>query len=174
MNEENNDQPMKDEKGEPSSKKATGGNEDWEKLAKEYLDGWKRERAAFDNYKKEESQRIGELRLWMTRAFLAKLLPIMDSFELALKHTPDEMKTSDWFSGYTYIKKQFEDMLREEGIEQIETQGREFDPRFMEAVEKGEGEGGKLVVGEELQKGYKVKDFVLRPARVKVKGGEGR
>ncbi|MBI3335530.1 MAG: nucleotide exchange factor GrpE [Candidatus Portnoybacteria bacterium] len=155
--------------------------EDWETLAKEYLDGWKRERAAFDNYKKDEALRMDQLRLWMTRAFLAKLFPIIDSFELALKHTPEEMKASDWFSGYTYIKKQFGDILKEEGIEEIDTKGKEFDPRFMEAVEKEEGEGEKLMVSEELQKGYKIGDYMLRPARVRVqhikvdvpsKGGE--
>lgn len=147
----------------------------WEALAKEYLDGWQRERAAFENYKKEEVQHLEEFKLRLARNFLAKLLPILDSFDLALKGTPDEVKQSPWFTGYTYIKKQFEDMLREEGIEAIQTEGQPFDPRFHEAIESEEGEGqGALVVVQELQKGYRLKEYILRPARVRVsrKGGE--
>lgn len=149
--------------------------DEWEAKASEYLDGWKRERAAFENYKKEEYERMGEMRVRTIRDFLIRLLPIVDSFELALKNTPQEAQKSEWFAGYTYIKKQFEDFLREEGIEEIETSGKEFDPRIHEAIEhEGDKEGSNLVVGEVLQKGYKINDYIIRPARVRVgkKGGE--
>ncbi len=145
----------------------------WEIKAGEYLDGWKRERAAFENYKKDEYERINEVRLRAIRDFLTRLVPILDSFELALKSTPEEAQKSDWFKGYTYIKKQFEDFLKEEGIEEIETKGKEFDPRLHEAIEhvepqEGQGGQGKLMVAEEMQKGYKLNDYIIRPARVRV------
>jgi molecular chaperone GrpE len=137
--------------------------------AQEYLEGWKRERASFENYKKEESERLGHVRALMQRDLLARLLPVIDNFELALKSTPQDAQKSEWFVGYTYIKKQFDQFLRDEGIEEIQTEGKEFDPYLHEAVES-EGNGqGKHLVQEELQKGYKINDYVLRPARVKVK-----
>lgn len=145
-------------------------SKEWQVKANEYLDGWKRERAAFENYKKEEYERAGEVRLRTIRDFLTRLLPMMDSFELALKSTPEEAKKSNWFIGYTYIKKQFDDFLKEEGIEEIETAGKAFDPRLHEAIEheKENGEEGALIVKEEMQKGYKVNDYIIRPARVRV------
>lgn len=156
---------------EEQTQLANGEEKDWEVLASEYLDGWKRERAAFDNYRKEEIERFGYAHSRTLRNFLAKLLPILDNFELAAAHTPEEAKKSDWFLGYTYIKKQFEDFLAEEGVKTIETEGEEFDPRFHEAIESegDENSEGTLVVAEELRRGYKMGDFVIRPARVRVK-----
>lgn len=141
-------------------------------LAQEYLDGWKRERAAFANYKKDELERLATLQLLLKRQFFSRLLPILDSFELALKSTPQDLQASDWFKGYVYIKKQFNDMLKEEGIQVIEAKGKEFDPHIHEAIETSpeqeSQEDGKLMVQEELQKGYTLGEFVLRPARVRV------
>lgn len=146
---------------------------DWEKLANEYLDGWKRERAAFDNYRKEEGERFNQAHQRMMRNFLASLLPIIDNFELAFTHTPEEVKKSEWFLGYTYIRKQFEDFLTQEGLKAIETEGKEFNPRFHEAIEIEEGKSeGLCIIIEELRRGYTLEDFVIRPARVRVKREE--
>lgn len=156
---------------EEQNQPTNGEEKDWEALASEYLDGWKRERAAFDNYRKEEVERFGYAHSRTLRNFLAKLLPIFDNFELAATHTPEEAKKSDWFLGYTYIKKQFEDFLIAEGVNVIETEGKEFDPRFHEAIaSEGDKDGeGILVIAQELRRGYKMGDFVIRPARVRVK-----
>ena len=135
--------------------------------AQEYLEGWKRERAEFENYKKDEALRLQARDIFAKRMVLLKLLPIFDSFDLALKNTSDEAKKSDWFLGYTFIQKQFEDFLKGEGIEMIETNGKKFDPTLHEAIEI-EGEGEKMMVKEELSRGYKIGDYVIRPARVKV------
>lgn len=142
----------------------------WEALANEYLDGWKRERAAFDNYRKEDVERFSQAHQRVLRNFLIALLPILDNFELAFTHTPEDMKKSEWFLGYTYIKKQFEDFLIQQGVKSIETKGKEFDPRLHEAIEAEEGESeGLCMIIEELSKGYILGDFVIRPARVRVK-----
>lgn len=157
------------------SKKPKEPRKDTQELAQEYLDGWKRERAAFENYRKDEAERLAGLQMRLVRNFLSKLLPILDSFELALKATPEDAQKSDWFTGYTFIKKQLDDLLKEEGIEIIETMDKEFNPYVHEAIETQNTQGeGALVVIEELQKGYRIGDFVLRPARVRVgkKGGE--
>lgn len=121
----------------------------------EYLNGWKRERADFLNYKKEEMERIGQLVKYANEELILKLLPVLDNMCLAAGHIKDE--------GVTQIKKQLEDFLAKEGIEPIEVMGRKFDPAKMEAVE-GEGD----TVAEEVQKGYTLHGRVIRPAKVKV------
>ena len=136
--------------------------------AQEYLEGWKRERAEFENYKKDEALRLQVRDIFTKRMFLLKLLPILDSFDLALKNTPEEAKIAEWFKGYAFIQKQFEDFFKSEGISMIETKDREFDPTLYEAIEI-EGEGQKLMIKEELSRGYRIGDYVIRPARVKVK-----
>lgn len=140
-------------------------SEDSEK--EEYLAGWKRERAEFENYKKEEGARMSQRDVYVKRLFLLKLLPILDSFDLALKSIPEDAKKSDWFAGYSYIQKQFEEFLKGEGIEIIETKDKEFDPSLHEAIEI-EGEGETMMIQEELSRGYKIGELVVRPARVKV------
>lgn len=129
--------------------------EELKKKCEEYLNGWKRERADFLNYKKEEMERIGQLVKYANEELILKLLPVLDNMCLAAEHIKDE--------GVMQIKKQFEDFLAKEGIEPIKTIGEKFDPATMEAVE-GEGE----TVAEEVQRGYTLHGKVIRPAKVKV------
>jgi len=125
----------------------------------EYLNGWKRERADFLNYKKEEMERIGQMIKYANQELILKILPILDNFELAEKHIADE--------GISQIKKQLSDLLAKEGIEAIKTMGEPFDPNTMEAV--GEAEGGEEgTIAEEVLRGYTMHGKVIRPAKVKV------
>lgn len=127
----------------------------------EYLNGWKRERADFLNYKKDEMERIGQLAKYANEEIIINLLPILDNLCLAAKHINDP--------GVNQIKKQLEDFLKKEGIEAIETLGKKFDPNTMDAIEDvqaQEGESG--VVIEELQRGYTMHGKLIRPARVKI------
>ncbi|MCX6720950.1 MAG: nucleotide exchange factor GrpE [Candidatus Staskawiczbacteria bacterium] len=123
--------------------------------SEEYLNGWKRERADFLNYKKSEMERIGDLAKYANEELILKILPILDNLSLAANHIKDE--------GLTLIKKQLEDFLQKEGIEPIETMGKKFDPNTMEAVE-GDGD----IVSEEVQRGYTMHDKLIRVARVKI------
>lgn len=128
------------------------------KLSKEeeYLNGWKRERADFINYKKDEMERIGQLVKYANEEIILKILPILDNLCLASAHIKD--------AGLTQIQKQLEDFLKKEGIEAIETVGKKFDPNTMEAVE-GDGE----TVFEEVQRGYTMRGKIIRVAKVKLK-----
>ncbi len=136
----------------------------------EYLNGWKRERADFLNYKKEEMERIGQLVKYANEELILKILPILDSFCLAEKHVPDNGESA----GFLQIKKQLEDFLAKEGIEKIETLGQSFDPNTMESVgvvEEAVGcptshQSGKVV--EEIQRGYTLHGKLIRPAKVRV------
>lgn len=129
--------------------------------AEEYLNGWKRERADFLNYKKDEMERIGQLVKYANEELILNLLPVLDNLCLAAQHISDP--------GVEQIKKQLEDFLKKEGIELVETIGKEFDPNLMEAVgdvpADAEGSG---VAKEEVQRGYTMHGKLIRPAKVKV------
>jgi len=138
----------------------------------EYLAGWKRERADFLNYKKEESERIGCFAKYANEELILKILPILDNICLAELHVPKDKKNDMLVEGFLQIKKQFLDFLQKEGIEEIKTIGEKFDPNFMEAVgeveqkiENEKQEAGTVV--EEIQKGYTLHGKVIRPAKVK-------
>ncbi|MFH1180907.1 MAG: nucleotide exchange factor GrpE, partial [bacterium] len=124
----------------------------------EYLAGWQRERADFLNYKKEEMERMGEFLKYAGEEMVLKLLPILDSFQLAEKKLPDNLKNDENVKGLLMIKGQIEDFLKSQGVEEIKTTGEKFDLNFMEEVEKEEQE----------QKGYKINNKILRVAKIKL------
>ena len=90
---------------------------------------------------------------------------------------PEALAQDNWITGFLQIQNQIKDFLKKEGIEEIETVGKKFDPNFMEAVGEveaafAEASAGQRAesetVAEELQKGYKIEDRILRPAKVKI------
>jgi len=129
--------------------------EEFKKKSEEYLNGWKRERADFINYKKDEMERIGQLVKYANEEIILKILPILDNLALAAQHIKDP--------GVEQIKKQLEDFLAKEGIKPIEVVGKTFDPATMESV-GGDGEE----VSEEIQKGYMMHEKLIRVAKVKL------
>lgn len=135
--------------------------------SEEYLNNWKRAQADFENYKKGEVERAGMVIQYAREDMILKILPILDSLYYATKHIQDK--------GLEQIQKQAEELLKHEGVEEIETVGKQFNPETMEAVaeaestDKGSAEGGDAgIIVEELQKGYKMGEKVIRPAKVKV------
>lgn len=136
----------------------------------EYLGGWKRERADFINYKKEEAERVGCFLKYANEELLLKILPVLDNIYLAEKELPEEIKNNEWTEGFLQIKNQILNFLQKEGVEEIKTIGQKFDPSLMEVAEEVEGEEGKEngIAIEEVQKGYTLHGKVIRPAKVKV------
>lgn len=135
----------------------------------EYLNGWKRERADFLNYKKDEMQRIGDLAKYANEEVILNIIPILDNIYLAELHLPEELKNHQWVKGFNHIKTQLADFLQKEGIEPIKTVGEKFDPNTMEAAEEIEAIGkDSNVVIEEVQKGYAMHGKIIRVARVKI------
>jgi molecular chaperone GrpE len=157
-----------DQKNSPAGGEAMSEMEGLKKKADEYLNNWKRERADFLNYKKDEVERAGLLAGYAKQGVLFSILPVLDSIELAGKSMPEELKKDAWSSGFMQITNQIKDFLRKEGIEEIETAGQKFDPNLMEIVQEVEGDWDSGIVVEEVQKGYKMGDRVMRPAKVKV------
>jgi nucleoside triphosphatase len=145
------------------------------KIIKEYseyltnhntLDSWKRCQADFENYKKEQAKHQEEFLLYAKIGVIEQIFPVLDNFEASLVHVPEKSKENKWVEGVVYIKKQIEDVLKNNNIEEIEVEvGDKFNPEIHEAIG---GEGKKQVIKKILQKGYRLNERVVRAARVEV------
>lgn len=156
-------------KNEPASAQTHNGEiEDFKKKSEEYLNGWKRERADFINYKKDEMERIGSLIKYSNEDLIIKIIPILDNIYLAEAHIPEELKNNKWIEGFSHIKNQLVDFLKKEDVEIIKTIGEPFDPNTMEAVGEIEGGGLNNTVAEETQRGYTLHGKVIKVAKVKI------
>jgi len=137
------------------------------KEKEEYFAGWQREKADFLNYKKQEFERLkGTLEIAKESLF-EELIPVLDNFSLAEKSIPEEEKEKNGTKGLLLIKKQLEKSLKDLGLEEIDTIGKEFDPKIHESVEEVEGNEPGIIV-EEVQKGHTFQGKVIRIAKVKV------
>lgn len=135
----------------------------------ELTEALQRERADAMNIRRRHEVEIASLRTRLKATVVSELLPVIDNFERALKHVPDDLKDNDYIKGVQGVVKQFEKTLADMGVERIKTVGEPFNPELHEAVSMEEGEGDQEVVSEELQAGYKLGDEVLRHAMVRVK-----
>lgn len=145
---------------------------EWQQKAEEYLDDLKRVQADFENYKKRMKQEERELYGHLTSQIVAELIPVLDNLHAASEHVPAESKNSPWVTGITYIEKQFEEVLRSHGVEPIDVKpGDPFDPSRHEALDHKATEGETdqpLKIEKVIQKGYQIKDKLVRPAKVVV------
>ena len=134
----------------------------------EYLDRLQRLKAEFDNYRKREARLQSERAQHASERLVKDLLPVLDDLERALeaaaKH--EEAKLEE---GVALVHRQLRDTLAKEGLVEIETEGR-FDPHVHEALLSQPSEAEEGAVIEVVQKGYRLGDRVLRPARVVVSG----
>ena len=123
--------------------------------------------AEFDNYRKRAAKENSEYRDYAVSDAARTLLPVVDSFALALKNSA--AKPEDLRTGVELIFKQLQDVLQKLNVERIPAQGEPFDPRVHEAIEMVEtDEAPDHHVLEELQPGYRIKGRLLRPAMVRV------
>ena len=125
----------------------------------EYLAGWQRAKADLINYKREQEQKISEIFRFANEGLIFEILPILDSFEAALKHKNDE--------GIKQLYNQLLSILKNNGLEEIKTIGEKFNPELHESVGEGEGKEQGIVV-EEVQKGYKLNGKLIRASKVKI------
>ena len=134
--------------------------------AEKYLRNWQRSEADFANYKKRNDQERDELRRMGNAGLIINLLPVIDDLERALANLGSHLSGLTWVDGLRLIQRKMELVLEGVGVSPIKAVGEEFDPRFHEAIQYGEGEEGKVVA--EVQRGYKLHDRVLRPSTVVV------
>jgi molecular chaperone GrpE len=134
--------------------------------------GWQRSQADFENYKKRTAQEKIDLCNNSNANLIYNILPVLDNFQLAAKHVPENLKDDNWAMGIKQIEKQLEDVLVSEGLEKIETIGTKFDPNFHEAMEHVASDKPEDEIVEEVLSGYKFNDTILRAAKVKVSSGK--
>lgn len=140
-----------------------------DEACKDYLNGWKRCLADFENYKKAEAERLGISLQFIKEDVLFDFLGVYDNFARVKEHLPPDLKDNEWVKGVLMVKSQFKEALKQQGIEEIKAKGEKFDPALHEALEEVEIEGRDTgIVCEVVQKGYTLNGRVLRPAKVKV------
>jgi molecular chaperone GrpE len=145
--------------------------EEQRKLADEHYQRYMRTQADFDNFRRRSRQEKEDFAKYASGKLIEQLLPIVDNFERALSASKDNKDYEALLKGVDMIYRQLDQVLVQEGLQPIESVGQPFNPEFHQAimqVESEEHEEG--IVLEEMQKGYKLKDKVLRVAMVKVSG----
>jgi molecular chaperone GrpE len=143
--------------------RAAKADESWERLLRTTAD--------FDNFKKRASRERTEAIQFANSSLIQKLLPVMDSFEMALAaaQTARDEKMSSLQAGIVMVQSQLRSALLEAGVEEIDAMGKPFDPTLHEAVSQQDTADvpeGQVV--QQIRKGYKLRERLLRPAAVVV------
>ncbi|MFB6225584.1 MAG: nucleotide exchange factor GrpE [Candidatus Paceibacteria bacterium] len=159
----------------------TVSKKEWEDLKKEAqknLDGWQRALADYHNLQKQSREERERLVSEANENLMRSLMPLLDNFNLALQHLPEDLEGNNWVEGVTYINKQMMEILQDEGLEVVEPEeGTELDPERHEAVkdsetseDEEEGESNETPkIQKVVQSGYVFHDKVLKPAKVVAK-----
>lgn len=137
----------------------------------EYLTGWQRAKADFINMRKKDEEMQGEFMKYAKEGIIVDLLPVLDSFDLALKNKAVwESLPADWRKGMESIYTQLQNTLSSHSVTKLDLIGKPFDPRFAEAVSmqpvtEKSADGAVMDV---LQSGYTLSDKTVRIAKVVV------
>ena len=159
---EENKELEKEIKEETTEEVENKVNSEIEELKNQLL----RLQADFVNYKNRTEREKSNSIILANEGLILKLLPVLDNFNRAFAHVNLE---DDAVKGFVMIKDQFESILKSEMVEEIESDGVTFDPNLHNAVMTESKEGVESgIVLETFEKGYKIKDKVIRPSMVKV------
>lgn len=132
----------------------------------EYLAGWKRALADYQNLKQQSAEQITDFRKFAQADLLEQLIPITDYFQQAFKNVPEAEQSSSWLQGIKYIQQNFDKVLSDNGVMQIKSVGEMFDPNLHEAVGEVESTEAEGTIMEEKQAGFTLHGKLLRPAKV--------
>ncbi|WP_211745509.1 nucleotide exchange factor GrpE [Paenibacillus sp. Marseille-Q4541] len=138
-------------------------------LAEESEKRYLRTQADFDNFRRRTQKEKEDLAKYATTKLITELVPVIDNFERAMTTADTNADADSFIKGVSMIFRQLDGVLQAEGLTVMQTVGEPFNPEYHQAimqVESDEYEEG--IVVEEVQKGYMMKDKVLRPAMVKV------
>ena len=153
--------PLSPEQIEDLKTRAAKADENWDRLLRTTAD--------FDNFKKRAAREKTETAQYANFSLMQKLLPVLDNFEMALTAAQNAQgdKLASLQSGVQMIQQQLRNAFVEAGLEEIDAAGKPFDPNFHEAISQQESadvpEGNVL---QQMRKGYKLKERLLRPATV--------
>ena len=163
--ENNSEESIKDEESESQDTKI----KELEKLANDNEEKYLRLYAEFENYKRRIQNENQINKTYQAQGVLTDILPSIDNIERALQIEGDDESFKSLKKGVQMIHESLLRALKDNGLEEIESEGQEFDPNFHQAVVQDDNpdfNSGEIT--QELQKGYKLKDRVLRPSMVKV------
>lgn len=125
--------------------------------------------ADFDNFRRRTRLDLEASEKYRAQKLITDLLPALDNFERAMQIEADNEQTKSLLQGMDMVYRGLVEALKKEGVEPIEAVGKEFDPHQHQAVMQGEDENfGSNIVTDEFQKGYMLKDRIIRPSMVKV------
>lgn len=161
-----------DEENIKTEDPVSGGDEltEAEKQRDEYLSGWQRTKADFINYKKEEMKRLQDVAAYGNEDLIRDLIAVLDNFDLALRNME---KAGAVERGIYLIRSQIDDILKKRGLEKVEVkEGDEFDPMVAEAMAEVPSERPPGTIVEEVEPGYRLKEKVIRAARVIISKGQ--
>jgi len=133
-----------------------------------------RSQADFENYKKRAAREKDDAVKYANSALLQQLVSILDNFELGLSAAKTHGDESPIYSGMVLVQKQLNDLLAENGLEPIEAEGNKFDPNLHEAIAHEPSVFPEGTVIRQARRGYRLKDRLLRPARVVVSSGPAK
>jgi molecular chaperone GrpE len=138
--------------------------------AETYLANWQRAQADYINNKRRSEQERQEITQMANCELIVSILPVLDDMERAFSALPDKLATAGWVQGVKMVGHKLRTKLEAQGLMPLQAVGEKFDPRLHEAVKEAEGKEG--IVLEELEKGYKLHDKIIRPSKVVVGKGE--
>jgi molecular chaperone GrpE len=128
-----------------------------------------RAQADFDNFRRRSRLDLEAAQKYRAQSLVSEIIPALDNFERALQIEADNDQTKSLLQGMNMVYNQLVQALQNEGVEPFNSVGEQFDPHLHQAVMQVENENYESnTVVEELQKGYKLKDRIIRPAMVKV------
>ena len=134
-----------------------------------------RSQADFENYKKRCAREKEEAIKYANSSLLQRLVAIIDNFELGLAAAKEQGPQSPIYSGMVLVQKQLNDLLAENGLQPIEAEGKPFDPNLHEAIAHEPGDTvPEGTVLRQVSRGYRIKDRLLRPAKVVVSSGPAK
>jgi molecular chaperone GrpE len=162
-------QPLDSTQDKPFDSTQDGPLSEVEQLKKqveEYLEGWKRAKADFINYRKDEARRLDAILRFANEAMIKDTINVLDSFDLAIQSLGGDSKVE---KGVYLIRAQLEDALKKYGLERIIVSvGQKFDSALHEAIVSVESDKPSGTIVDEVEKGYTLSGKLIRPARVKV------
>jgi len=141
--------------------KAAKADENWDRLLRVTAD--------FENFKKRAAKEREETRKFAAESLMQKLVPVLDSFDMALAAANTSTTLESLKTGIAMVHSQLKGALAEAGLEEIDATGQAFDPRWHEAIshqDSAEVPEGQVI--QQLRKGYKLRERLLRPALVVV------
>ncbi|MCF7795204.1 nucleotide exchange factor GrpE [Patescibacteria group bacterium] len=140
--------------------------------AETWEERYKRAIADYQNLLKQTAKEKTTYYKYALEDFILEILPVYDNLRMSIKSLNQEQADNPWVEGVKYVIKQFEQILENHGVKQIEVAGKPFDPQIMEAISDDNKKNSVDIEGiceKELKPGYKLHDKVIIPAKVIVK-----